>query len=106
MDTYWRGVLTQIDEALDADAHRDEYDAEMTEWCALGIARMAYTAETGGVASKAGAGRWAIDAHPAHRDVLECALAIRERADRTPVDRRTVEQVSALLGELVAVVVA
>lgn len=106
VDTYWRGVLTQIDEALDADVHRDEYDAEMTEWCALGIARMAYTAQTGGVISKSGAGRWALDTYPDHHDVLECALAIRERADGTTVRRGTIEQVSALLGELVADVVA
>ncbi|HYD09739.1 MAG TPA: aminoglycoside adenylyltransferase domain-containing protein, partial [Acidimicrobiales bacterium] len=62
------------------------------EWGALGISRMLFTAVTGEVTSKSGAGAWALrHVDRAHHDVLEDALRIRDGGFVNPVgalDRR------------------
>lgn len=100
--TYWSGLGRQIERSLVAEPGREDFDSAMTEWCALGIARMAYTWETGDVTSKSGAGRWAAVRYRDHRTVLDRALSIRERTNDSTVDRATVDQVSALIGDVVA----
>lgn len=92
LDTYWRGVRDQVVAALDADPDRAQFPAAMTEWCALGVARMLFTIETGDVTSKTAAGEWARDLRPDHAKVLDAAVGMRGRADATAdavVDRAT-----------------
>ncbi len=102
VDTYWRSVLDQISAALAADPARDEFDGAVVEWSALGIARMAYTLETGAVTSKTAAGRWAADRFPAHSDALGAAVEIRRASTVGPVGRDLVGATVELLTELVA----
>lgn len=101
VDTYWRSVAEQIEGALEEEPDRTDFAAETQEWCALGIARMAYTFETGGVASKSSAGRWAAECLPKHRGVLLDALALRRSSGLAAVDRSSVVAVVALLADLV-----
>lgn len=99
--TYWRAVRDQVVEALAADPDRTEFPASMTEWCALGVARMAYTIETGDVASKSEAGRWAVDRHPAHAAVITRAIEVRNGAQPATSDRTDVAAVAAWMSVLV-----
>ena len=101
VDTYWRGVLGQVESALGADPMRDAFDPAVHEWCALGIARMAYTFERGDVTSKTGAGEWLIDRRPAHAAVLREAIAIRRGVGSDIVGRESVGAVVALLADQV-----
>ena len=100
--TYWRGVGEQITGALDADPERTEFPSAMTEWAALGVARMLFTFEHADVVSKRAAGEWAVERVPEHAEVLARALAIRTAADASPPDdRMTVEAVAALVDDVV-----
>jgi len=76
LDTYWRGVGAALAAGL-AEADEEEWGGEILEWVALGVARMLYTFETGEVASKSGAGRWAAQRIPQHADVFDRAVAVR-----------------------------
>jgi hypothetical protein len=78
VDTYWRGVGEALAAGL-ADSAEEEWGGEILEWVALGVARMLYTFETGDVASKSGAGRWATDRIPRHADVFRVAVEVRAR---------------------------
>jgi hypothetical protein len=101
VDTYWRGVCDQLVHALGAAPDQQTFDAEVIEWCALGIARMAFTSTSGDVASKTAAGEWAMVEVPEHRDLFELAVAIRARhilAEQ--VDRSTFEATVVMLSDL------
>lgn len=102
--TYWRSVGERLATALD-DVSRNEFDPGVVEWCALGPARMLYTYRTGDVASKTEAGAWAVTQLPGHADVLHAAVVIRRTTDPSPVGRRTVEQVHALVDDVVRAIV-
>jgi hypothetical protein len=76
LDTYWRMQL----EAM----HHHPREASLpqaAEWGALGAPRLLHLLVTGRPTSKSGAGRWALDAYPQHREVVEEALRVRERPD-------------------------
>ena len=76
LDTYWRMQL----EAM----HHHPREASLpqaAEWGALGAPRLVHLLVTGTPTSKSGAGRWALDAYPQHRELLEEALRVRERPD-------------------------
>ena len=92
-NSYWRTVAPSIRRALD-DQDRTGFDPALTSWCVLGVARMLYTARTNDVTSKSGAGEWISSEMPRHRDLVEHAIAIRERAD-SPPDGRDVAQATA-----------
>lgn len=74
--TYWRSQL----EAMEHHP-REASLPQAAEWGALGAARLVHLLRTGRQTSKSGAGRWALEAYPAHREVLEEALRVRERPD-------------------------
>jgi len=90
VDTYWRGVLGDVERALESDPGRDEFSPVMQVWCALGIARMAYTYDTADVISKTEAGEWLIERRPAHATVVCRALAVRRDPSSAVVDRADV----------------
>ena len=104
VDTYWRGVHAQVLAEIPA---RPAFPAEVVEWCVLGIARMAYTFETGDVTSKSGAGRWAASRLPGFAEAFERAIEIRRRHDPAEVGERPVaEEAATVLGELVSAITA
>ncbi|MEM1336024.1 MAG: nucleotidyltransferase domain-containing protein [Actinomycetota bacterium] len=97
VNTYWRGVGERLRHAL-AERPDDEFDGDVLEWTALGIARMLFTFETGDVTSKSGAGRWAAERLPADREVFDRAVAVR--AAPQPVDRAVLQRAAALTIEI------
>ena len=99
--TYWRQVATTIAAAAD-DPERSRFDAEVTEWCVLGIARMFATYRTGRVLSKTAAGEYLVSEAPEYRDLVDQVLAIRRRPDALdPVDRATAAATAELLDRVV-----
>jgi len=74
--TYWRSQL----EAMEHHP-REASLPQAAEWGALGAARLVHLLRRGRPTSKSGAGRWALEAYPAHREVLEEALRVRERPE-------------------------
>ncbi|NQY55280.1 MAG: DUF4111 domain-containing protein [Ilumatobacteraceae bacterium] len=95
--SYWRGVGERLAAAL-AERPDGEFDGDVLEWTALGIARMLFTFETGDVTSKSAAGRWAAERLPSDRDVFERAVAVR--ATPEAVDRATLERAAGLTIEI------
>ncbi len=98
-NAYWRTVGPSIRRALE-DPDRTEFDPALTSWCVLGVARMLYTARTADVTSKSGAGHWITTEVPQHRDLVEHALAVRERADSPPDGRDIAQSTADYLDEI------
>lgn len=76
LDTYWtpwlrraRRLLTPLGIMM--------LDGWAPAWGVLGVARLAYSLETGDITSKTGAGRWALGRFPRHRRILAEALRLR-----------------------------
>ncbi len=101
LDTYWRAQL----EAMEHHP-REASLPQAAEWGALGVPRLVHLLATGAPTSKSGAGRWALEAYPAHREIVEEALRVRERPDDPSTyaaepDRRRRDLV-ALMREVIA----
>jgi predicted nucleotidyltransferase len=77
LQTYWRGAGERLRAAIEADRASETADGAVLEWVALGVARMLYTWETGEVASKSAAGRWAAERVPDFADMLLAAVRVR-----------------------------
>ncbi len=86
---YWRSVADAVNNAL-ADPDRTEFNAEMTSWCVLGLARMLCTSRTGTIVSKTSAGRWLAREHPELAPLVEHAVRVRlaSGGDPAPPDDR------------------
>jgi hypothetical protein len=101
LDTYWRMQL----EAM----HHHPREASLpraAEWGGLGAPRLVHLLVTGEPTSKSGAGRWALEAYPGHREIVEEALRVRERPDDPSTyaaepDRRRRDLI-ALMTEVIA----
>ncbi len=74
--TYWAGVGERLAAGL-ADSDETTFGGEVLEWVALGVARMLFTFETGDVASKSDAGRWALRRAPDYAPMLGRAVHVR-----------------------------
>jgi hypothetical protein len=101
LDTYWRPQL----EAMKHHP-REASLPQAAEWGGLGAPRLLHLLTTGRPTSKSGAGRWALEAFPHHREILEEALRVRERPgepstyDADPDRRR--RDLIALMTQVVA----
>jgi hypothetical protein len=78
LQTYWRGVGERLRAGIEA-SHEEQYGSDLLEWVALGVSRMLYTWETGAVASKSAAGRWAAGRAPDFADMLLAAVDLRSQ---------------------------
>ncbi|GAA2742115.1 hypothetical protein GCM10009868_10850 [Terrabacter aerolatus] len=76
LDTYWRSQL----EAMEHHP-REASLPQAAEWGALGASRLVHLLVTGRPTSKSGAGRWALEVYPQHREIIEEGLRVRERPD-------------------------
>lgn len=76
LDTFWRSQL----EAMEHHP-REASLPQAAEWGALGAPRLVHLLVTGRPTSKSGAGRWAREAYPHHREIVEEGLRVRERPD-------------------------
>jgi len=74
LDTFWRSQL----EAMEHHP-REASLPQAAEWGALGAPRLVHLLVTGRPTSKSGAGRWALEAYPQHREIVEEGLRVRER---------------------------
>ena len=74
--TYWHQVAESVEEQCENPDVG--FDLAAFEWCALGALRLHYTAFTGDVTSKRGAGEYGLIVTPDHlHDTLQAALAAR-----------------------------
>lgn len=74
---YWRDVATSVAATCDRD-EPPAFDVGSLVWCALGPLRLHYTAFTGDVTSKRGAGEYGLDVAPTQfHDMLRTALVLR-----------------------------
>lgn len=101
--SYWRSVANGVAGAAE-DTERDNFNADMTAWSVLGIARMLFTARTGEVTSKSGAGRWLAEELPEFRNLVDHALAIRHGVITTPDTRETVRSVARYLDHVIGLI--
>jgi len=76
LGTFWRSQL----EAMEHHP-REASLPQAAEWGALGAPRLVHLLVTGRPTSKSGAGRWAREAYPDHREIVEEGLRVRERPD-------------------------
>ena len=82
--SYWIGVANELRAAVAASGDAHTYHQASFEWCTLGALRLHYTAFTGDVTSKRGAGEYGLQIAPDRfHDALHAALSIRAG---TPVE--------------------
>ncbi len=74
LEAYW---APRADHLRAADP--SEVTDDVTASCVLGILRLHHVLQEHAITAKSAAGRWAMDRMPAHRAVIEQALAWRER---------------------------
>jgi hypothetical protein len=97
LQDYWRGVGRQVT-AVCADQLDRSFEAASFVWCALGALRLHYTAFTGDVTSKRGAGEYGLAAAPDEfHPLLRQALALRASGEVGEVDGRTMSLAAALV---------
>ncbi len=78
--TYWKQLAESVVSACEEPAA--SFEPVLFEWCALGALRLHYTAFTGDVTSKRGAGEYGIVVTPDYmHDTLRAALAVRAGAE-------------------------
>jgi hypothetical protein len=76
LSTYWYQLADSVVEACEDQTR--SFNSALFEWCALGALQLHYTAFTGDVTSKRGAGEYGIVVTPDYmHDVLRTALAAR-----------------------------
>ena len=81
--SYWRGIHRELVGAIGELAADATLPSRVPEWCLLGVCRMLYTATTGDVTSKSGAGRWAAGVlGEQHRDICTSVVAMRNGVAR------------------------
>lgn len=94
LSTYWYQLAETVARACDDPAAA--FDADSFEWCSLGALRLHYTAFTGDVTSKRGAGEYGLVVTPEHlHDTLRAALNIRATGvgEATPAMMRSAADV-------------
>ena len=80
LNTYWYQLADSVEEACE-DLTRS-FSPALFEWCALGALRLHYTAFTGDVTSKRGAGEYGIVVTPDYmHEVLRAALEVRSTGE-------------------------
>jgi hypothetical protein len=99
LETFWRAQLQAMEHHP-----REASLPQAAEWGGLGPPRLHHLLATGRLTSKSGAGRWALDAFPQHREIVLEALRVRERPDEPsryddPARRR--EDLVAFMAEVI-----
>lgn len=98
-DSYWRSVHTEFAGALGELQATDTLPSSVPVWCLLGTLRMLYTATTGDITSKSGAGRWAVTQLDSRwSTVCEEVVELR-RQPEAPVGFALLQQAAAAMGD-------
>ena len=99
LQSYWRETANSVLEAV-ARPTPPQWNDELLAWCALGPLRLHYTAFTGDVTSKRGAGQYGLQVAPAEfHGALDAAMAARACGGKAgvPVTSDTMAVVGALM---------
>ena len=97
LQSYWASLADDVQRACSEQPDR-AFSGESFVWVALGALRLHYTAFTGDVTSKRGAGEYGLTTVPEQfHDVVQSALAMRANAEQG-------EAPSALMGDAAALV--
>jgi hypothetical protein len=101
LQTYWADVARSVIAACESTTP-SAFDAGSLEWCTLGCLRLHYTAFTGDVVSKRGAGEYGFQVAPVEfHPVLGAALDIRKHGG-TDVPLELMRQAAELIAWTVA----
>ncbi len=85
LQTYWTNLADDVANVCMREPERG-FDAESFVWCALGALRLHYTAFTGDVTSKRGAGEYGLHVAPDRfHPMLHSAIAIRAAGEEGEV---------------------
>jgi hypothetical protein len=102
LSSYWHQLAKSVIEACDDPTRL--FDLDSFEWCALGALRLHYTAFTGDVTSKRGAGEYGLVVTPDHmHDTLRAALNARATGEgeaTTAMMLRAAELISWTVNEV------
>lgn len=104
-DEYWRSLADGVKRAAE-DPERTAFDAAMTSWCVLGVARMLHTIRTGQVTSKTVAGLWLADQLPEYGPLIDHAVAVRRGGVAKLDSRETAAATADYLRAIVELVMA
>lgn len=86
IQAYWAAVAGDVERACDADPAA-RFDGASFVWCALGALRQHYTAFTGDVTSKRGAGEYGLKVAPDEfHEALHTALEFRAAGEQGEAD--------------------
>ena len=81
--SYWGVVHEQFKAATSELVESDTLPSSVPVWCLLGACRMLYTASTGDVTSKSGAGLWVAEVvGEGHRAACEMAVELRAQPEQ------------------------
>jgi hypothetical protein len=97
IQTYWSSVSDDVARACDRDPAA-RFDAASFVWCALGALRQHYTAFTGDVTSKRGAGEYGLQVAPTEfHAALTTALEFRADGEQGDTDATLMAQASRII---------
>lgn len=100
--TYWRQLADDVAAACRREPDRG-FDAASFVWCALGALRLHYTAFTGDVTSKRGAGRHGLEVAPDRfHPMLNAALDVRAAGEVGEVQPRHMADTAELIRWILA----
>jgi hypothetical protein len=95
---YWRDVADGLDRCVQSARAARVRAPPTLVWCALGPLRLHYTAFTGDVTSKRGAGEYGFDvAPPTFHPLLTAALAARADGERGAASGAQLRDAAALI---------
>lgn len=79
LSTYWAGWIASVTEQVRQKSSDADVDAQVISWGVLGVGRIAYTLNTGQIASKSQSGEWLLRTSSDTDDatVIQSALAAR-----------------------------
>jgi hypothetical protein len=99
--SYWAGVHAELAGALGELGPEDTLPSSVAEWCLLGACRMLYTAATGDVTSKSGAGRWAATVlNEENRRICQAVVEMRNDPAESAVRRDVLVATEAAMREV------
>lgn len=94
---YWLGVADDVDRAV-GERPTGEFGGAIFTWCALGALRLHFTAFTGDVTSKRGAGEHGLRVAPERfHPMLEAALHVRAGGERGDVPAALLADAGSLI---------
>lgn len=106
LQTYWTDLADDVARVCMREPERG-FDAESFVWCALGALRLHYTAFTGDVTSKRGAGEYGLQIAPDHfHPMLRAALTMRTAGEAGEVQPLYMADSAELIRWVVADVLA